>query len=74
MAFSVGDYARWAEVFCEPLFCHLMFFQGEGEMDGVIAEANNVAVYFFKGEREGEALNRWGWHSRSRGNIHSQFL
>jgi hypothetical protein len=44
-----------------------MSFQGEGEMDREIVEANNLAAYFLEGE--GEALNRWGWHCRSPGEM-----
>jgi len=65
-------YARGAKLLCEPLFCHLMPFRGEGEMDREIAEANDLAAYFLEGEAEGD-MHRWGWHCRSPGHNRSPF-
>jgi len=53
MVVGAVNYAREAELFFEPLFCHLMSFRGEGEMDREIAEANDLGVYFLESESEG---------------------
>jgi hypothetical protein len=50
MVFGIVCYACGAEVFLEPQFCRYVSLSGEGEMDGEVVEANNLAAYFLAGK------------------------